>query len=170
MRQLSPGTLLFAGFAIPTAAYAALYGTVPGFRTFVRNNNPRLLTLVQTPRIVGAVMFGYKFVQGAIPARYGLTTALCDLTIGTTAPLAARFTSVRALGVWNWLGVAAMIVSGGSGILTSPTRMDVITGRKTSQPTNSFPLVLVPTIFGPVTLIAHLMALTIIHRKLDYTG
>jgi hypothetical protein len=165
MGRISPAKLLIAGAVIPAAAFAVLYRTSRRFREFVQRSNPRQVTLVQTGRVIGAAMFAQKYAQGAIPAPYGLTTAVCDVAAGVTAPLISRFGSSRALEVWNMLGLAAILVSGGSGVLTSPSRWELITRSKSSQPTTSFPLLLVPTVFGPLTLVAHLVALTVLRRS-----
>lgn len=170
MKEISSASLLVSGAAVPAAIYGLLYWKSPRFRTFVRNNDPRRLTLLQSSRIVGPLLFGYQYAQGKIPKEFGLTTAWCDLLAGATAPLAANSRSLRTLRIWNWLGMAAELVSGASGVLTSPTRAGVLAGWKTSQPAVCFPLVLVPTVFGPVTFWFHLMALTALYNREKVSG
>jgi hypothetical protein len=156
----SSATLLFSSFAISSAAYAGLYAGSAGFRSLVWKMDVRKLTLVQTARLVGAVMFTQQTLRGRITGRFGFTTALSDLIAGATAPLAAALLPDDRLRVWHWAGFLGLIVSGGSGILTSPTRLGVLARWKTSRRTDSLPLVLVPLAFGPAVLIAHYMALT----------
>ena len=165
MRRISPAKLLIAGAVIPVTTFAVLYKISRRFRTLVGNADPRPLSLFQTARIIGAAMFTHQYVRGKIPASYGLTVALCDLAAGATAPLAVRSGSTRILKLWNQLGLAALIVSVCSGVLTSPRRWDLFFGKKTSQPTSSFPLLLVPTIFGPATFVAHLTALAALRSQ-----
>ena len=167
MRRISPGGLLVAGAVIPITAFVLLFRKSVRFRTAVRHADPRKFTLVQTPRIIGAAIFARQYAKGEIPAEYGVTVALLDLVIGATAPLAARMQSTRKLIVWNWAGFAALMLSVASGVATDPTPWDRFLGRKTSEPTKKPPLVLVPTLFGPATLTAHLIALAALHSRLN---
>jgi hypothetical protein len=59
------------------------------------------------------------------------------------------------------------MVSVGSGVLTNPSPWQLFLGRKSSEPTKSLPLVLVPTLFGPATLTAHMIALAALHARRD---
>ena len=61
-----------------------------------------------------------------------------------------RFALLSLLPWAAYFGIAALIVSGGSGVLTSPPAM------------SEFPLSLVPTFLGPVMLLLHLAALAVI--------
>jgi len=67
-------------------------------------------------------------------------------------PSAILLTAGFVIGIrrWHMFGIAALIVSGGSGVLTSPPAM------------SAFPLSLVPTFLGPVMLLLHLAALAVI--------
>src|SRR5262249_18470580 len=121
VKRISPGSLLVAGAVIPITAFVLLYRKSVRVRTLVQTRDPRKLTLVQTPRIIGAAMFARQYAKGAIPAKYGVTVALLDLAIGATAPLAARMQSSRRLALWNWAGFAALMLSVASGVITSPT-------------------------------------------------
>jgi hypothetical protein len=165
--RISPGGLLVAGAVVPITAFGFLYRKSVRVRTLVRHSDPRKLTLVQTPRVIGAGIFAQRYFKGEIPARYGVTVALLDLAIGATAPLAARIRSARGLMIWNWIGLAALMVSVGSGVLTNPSPWQLFLGRKSSEPTKSLPLVLVPTLFGPATLTAHMIALAALHARRD---
>lgn len=156
-----------AGAVIPITAFVLIYRRSVRFRTAVRTSDPRKFTLAQTPRVIGAGIFALQYAKGEIPAKYGVTVSLLDLVIGATAPLAARLTSRRALIVWNWAGFAALLLSVASGVAANPKPWDLFLGRKTSEPTKKPPLVLVPTIFGPATLTAHLIALAALYARRD---
>jgi hypothetical protein len=161
--RLMARTLLIAGAVVPAAAFGVLYRWSSGFRKLVRGTDSRDLTMLQASRVVGAAMFARAYSAGRIPAYYGVTVAMCDLAAGITAPIAARWMPSRAMASWNRFGLAAILVSGGSGVLASSigSRFD---RRRASRSTTSLPLVLVPTLFGPITLVAHLMVLTAIRE------
>jgi hypothetical protein len=106
-----------------------------------------------------------------LPGRFAVSTGISDVTIGLTAIVAAyRLVShsgaaKRGLVTWHLVGILGLIISGGLGILTSPSPAGLLAITPTSQAMNSLPLSLVPTFLGPVVLILHLMALSIAFRQ-----
>lgn len=159
MKWTAERTLLGAGEAVPAAAYGICYFASRRFRTAVHQMNPRWPTLLQTARLVGAGLFAWQYANGRMVGTHAVTTAFCDFAAGISAPFAARFATRDGLKLWNLFGLTLILLSGGSGLLASPTG-PVCRFGKDRQPGTEFPGVLVPTVFGPVTLLAHLVALT----------
>jgi hypothetical protein len=117
------------------------------------------LTLLHTARNIGAAIFAREYLLGRIRGSYGITVTVCDVAVALSAPAMWKYAPPRMLKVWHVVGLAAIVVSAGSGILTAPTRVNRFSLWKPKQPTLVFPLVLVPSVFGPVTITAHLFAL-----------
>ena len=162
--------LLVAGFVIPLAGFSGAYFYSDEFRRFVLAQDLRQLTFLQASRITGFIFF-VEYMRGNLPAAFAIPTGLSDVTIGSTALIAvSRLVSrdgvpKRGFILWHRFGVFALLVSGGTGILTSPTPLGIFASDVTSQAMSRFPLSLVPTFLGPVVLILHLMALAIAHEQ-----
>src|SRR5262249_26712734 len=162
--------LLISGFFIPLTFFLAAHTYSARFRSFVLAQNPRQLTLLQASRITGFI-FIVEYLKGNLPPAFAIPTALSDVTIGSAALIAAsRLVSADgvpkpAFALWHRFGVFGLLVSGGMGILTSPTPLGILASDITSQAMCRLPLSLVPTFLGPVVLILHLMALAIAYER-----
>ena len=150
------GVLLAGGLAAPTAAFTYLYRRRRGFRRWVLRHDPRWTTLLQTSRTMGFV-FLVAWRRGSLPAIQAIPTAVSDMSIGLTAPIAATRTGA-AFRLWHLAGFSFLVMSVGLGVLTSPPLRRPDEG-PTSQAMAVFPLSLVPTFLGPAVLLAHLAAL-----------
>lgn len=153
LKSVSPAVLFVAGFVIPSGGYFAGYFASSRFRRFVLRQNPQLLTLLQASRATG-IIFLIANHNGVLPGLFAIPTGSIDVTIGITAPIIAIVlvsgrTPRHWFATWHVCGILGMMVSGTLGIIASPRAM------------SGFPLGLVPTFLGPVTLILHLMALSI---------
>jgi len=121
--------------------------------------------------MLGSIAFFAAYAQGVLPARFALTTAVTDLAFGLTALFVGwKLVSKeglprRGFSHWHLVGMVALLVSSTIGILTSPTPLGILTPGVNSQAVTWFPLSLVPTFFGPVTMIAHVMALQIARAR-----
>jgi hypothetical protein len=170
LENVSSATLLISGSVIPAGSYFALYFGSARFRQFILGLDLRSVTLVQISRITGFIFF-LEYSSGRLPALFSIPTGLSDAAVGITSPLVAfRLVSrqglpKRGLACWHVFSMLAALLSGGLGILTSGTWLGFLAGEITSQAMSEFPLSLVPTFLGPVTLIFHLIALCIIHAR-----
>lgn len=126
------------------------------------------IMVIQFFRVMGLsflTLYGQQLMPGefALPAGYG------DAIIGITAPLVAYlyFTrKVKTLAiVWNFAGLADLVLSIILGFFTSPTPYQLLAFDLPNDPLFSFPLSLVPTFAVPVSLLLHLAALRIISKS-----
>jgi hypothetical protein len=169
-RDIPSAVLLIAGFLIPATTFFACYSAFSWFRQFVIDQDLRSVTRLQTSRITG-IVFLLAYYSGSLPALFAIPTAATDMTVGITAPFVAFLwlsndgAPTRPFVLWHYFGILGLIVSGSLGILTSPTPAGILAGDVTSQAMSEFPLVLVPTFLGPLILILHLIALTIVHES-----
>jgi hypothetical protein len=157
---------------LPTGLYLFLYYSSNKFRTFVLARRLRTASLVQSGRILGSFGFFAAYWGGLLPGRFALPTAITDLLWGLTA-LFAAFSLVTPHGLpkpgfvaWNIGGLLALLTSSTLGIVTGPTRLGILAEGLTSQAVTAFPLNLVPTFFGPVTMVCHVICLQIARQKL----
>lgn len=125
--------------------------------------------MLQASRITGFIFF-IAYLRGDLPGIFAITTGASDMTIGATALVVSRLVSKNVVPrgrfpLWHLLGIAALMIDGGLGVLTSPTPLGVLATGVTSQAMSDFPLSLVPTFLGPVVLILHLAALAIARQR-----
>ena len=154
--------LLSTSFVLALAAYLALYFALPIFRQFVLARSARFLTLAEVPRLTGFIFF-IGYAQGVLPALYAFATGTSDIAFGLTALLLSRSTPssslTRRVLLWHCAGILGLIISGLSGILTSPSVVGSEQRPITSQAMSTFPWNLVPLFLGPLMLWFHLMAI-----------
>src|SRR5262249_589429 len=129
--NIPSSVLLVSGFFIPLTVFLAAHIYSARFRSFVLAQNPRQLTLLQASRITGFI-FIVEYLKGNLPPAFAIPTALSDVTIGSAALIAAsRLVSADgvpkpAFALWHRFGVFGLLVSGGMGILTSPTPLGIL--------------------------------------------
>jgi hypothetical protein len=128
------------------------------FRQFAFSLNPRVLTYLQTWRVVG-VVFVIMEAHGILPAVFALPAGYGDIAIGATASLvAATLATSKHRGsfiVWQILGIADLVEAIGLGTtarLLSPqgpgmTAMTVL------------PLSLIPTFLVPLFFMFHVICI-----------
>jgi len=148
----------------PIIVFEVLYQSWPAFHQFVRSGNLRVLTLLQTFRVIG-ITFLILFWKGLLPGQFALPAGLGDMTVGVTAPLVAWYIGrqrpfPRSLFIgWTTFGIADLIVAVTMGVLSSPSPAGLLAGTVTTRLMTQFPLSLVPTFFVPLLLILHLISL-----------
>lgn len=152
------------GLAVAIAAVAPIvifylwFANSASFRQFALALNPRVLTFLQSWRILG-VAFVILAAFGVLPAIFALPAGYGDIFIGVTAPLAALGLAVprRRLGfiAWQILGIADLVVAVGLGTtarLISPHSTPLVA-------MTVLPLSLIPTFLVPLFLIIHVICI-----------
>lgn len=164
LAQFRSATLLGWGLALPPALYVAGYAASAAFRTFVRGLPLRPLTFAEMPRILGGSFLLWKYSLGLLPGTFALTTGISDILVAASA-LPAGFWLVSRAGrpergflLWQSIGLAWLVISSSSGMLTSPPAL------------STFPLNLIPVFFGPLMIVIHLAAITATIARSRYDG
>jgi len=122
------------------------------------------LTGLQLYRAVGAV-FLVEWMMGALPGTFALPAGIGDVAIGLAAPIVAarlqresRHARDWAI-LWNVLGVADLVTAVATGVLSTPGPLHILSLDSHSHALTMLPLVLVPTIAVPFSILLHLVSL-----------
>ena len=121
------------------------------------------LVSVQLYRALG-VIFLILWAGGRLPALFAWPAGVGDVAVGLAAPFVAWSYARNASGAssvawWNVLGLADLVVAVGTGVLTSPSPLQLFAFDNPSQLVSIFPLVLVPTFLVPVSVLLHIASL-----------
>ena len=157
---------------VPPIAYSLLPLAI-GYLAFLTMRSARMVVEeiplhwmigMQLYRAVG-VVFLVEWMLGAMPGAFALPAGIGDVGIGLAAPLVASLVKRRAPNarvaaiVWNVLGIADLSVAVTMGVLTSPGPLHRLAFDTPNVAITMMPLVLVPTIAVPFSLLAHLLTL-----------
>jgi hypothetical protein len=152
------------GLAVALAAVAPIvlfslwFARSVGFRQFALALDPRVLTFLQSWRILG-VVFVILAAYGVLPALFALPAGYGDIFIGVTAPLVALWLAApqRRLGftAWQALGIADLVVAVGLGTTARLISPDSIPMAALTV----LPLSLIPTFLVPLFLIIHVICI-----------
>lgn len=151
---------LAVGLAVttPIVAFFVWFAVSPAFRQFALSLSPRVLTLVQSLRIVGYV-FLVLATYGILPRIFAWPAGWGDITIGATAAFVALKLAVprhrTSFIVWQMLGIADLVTAVTMGTLASIIDPH---GIATSAMT-VLPLSLIPTFGVPLFLIFHIISI-----------
>jgi hypothetical protein len=158
------------GIVVPVAIGLALVARSRGARDVVAATPQHLLIGVQLYRIIGGV-FLLLMAQGSVPGAFAVPAGVGDLLVGLTAPAVAllyRRDAVRWRGaalLWNLFGLADLIVAVTLGVLTAPGRLQQLALDAPNALIASFPLVLIPVVLVPVSILLHLLSLRQLRRQ-----
>lgn len=152
------GTAVAIAATTPLLLFAVWYAVSAGFRAFVFSLNPKVLTALQTWRIIGFV-FLWLEAHRLLPARFAIPAGYGDILIGATASLVAwqlaEARSRNAFIAWQLLGMADLVVAVGSGTLAGlldPQGVSML-------PMTVLPLSLVPTFLVPLFFLFHVITI-----------
>jgi hypothetical protein len=159
--------------SIPSIQYGLLIPIVGGVALFCRwSTLRRIVELVpqswivgvQAFRVLGAI-FLVLYAAGRMPGVLAWPAGVNDVIVGLLAPLVGiaysrglRRSSVL-LRAWNLFGIADLVVAVATGLLTSPSRLQMLALDKPNELINSFPLVMVPVFLVPLAVLLHLASL-----------
>ena len=142
----------------PIVLFAIWHAVSAGFRAFVLSLNPRVLTALQTWRIIGFVFLLLE-AHRLLPAKFAFPAGYGDIFIGATASLVAwqlaETRSRNAFVAWQVLGITDLVVAVGSGTLSrllDPNGVSML-------PMTVLPLSLVPTFLVPLFFIFHVICI-----------
>lgn len=158
----------------PKIAYVILGATIflivtarsSGIKDLLKFVNPRYLVLAQAFRI-GVEFVLHQMVQaGQLPPQMTFTGRNFDIVVALTAPIVA-FTLVRegeilnkkALLAWNLAGIAILLNTVVTGILSLPTSFQVFTAAPSTALLAEFPFIWLPAYLVPLALFFHLQSI-----------
>ncbi|MBI1838910.1 MAG: hypothetical protein HYR95_01235 [Candidatus Colwellbacteria bacterium] len=125
------------------------------------------LITVQTYRIVG-VGFLALYTQNLLPAAFAIPSGWGDIIIGATAPTVAAIYYLgkpyarRLATIWNYLGIADLIMAIGVGILAFSKPVQLLQTTPSTELLALFPMATVPLFAVPLAFFLHLLCLRIL--------
>lgn len=138
--------------------------TIKSARTVVDEIPLHWIIGLQVYRALG-VVFLVEWMLGALPGVFALPAGIGNVAIGVAAPfVAARLkrgsANAREIAIrWNALGLADLVIAVSMGVLTTPGPLHVLALDSSSRAITILPLVLVPTVAVPFSILLHLMGL-----------
>jgi hypothetical protein len=111
------------------------------------------------------VVFLVEWMLGALPGAFALPAGIGDIAVGLAAPwVAARVKAgaprSRELAIrWNVLGIADLVVAVAMGVTTTPGPLHLFAHENPNVAIIMLPLVLVPIIAVPFSILLHLIGL-----------
>ncbi|MGA9510188.1 MAG: hypothetical protein WBV55_16340, partial [Candidatus Sulfotelmatobacter sp.] len=142
----------------PIAAFVIWFAVSPGLRQFTLSLNPRILTMVQSWRVIGFV-FLILATYGILPRAFALPAGWGDIAIGATASFVglklASPNHRTGFIVWQVLGIVDLVMA-----VTLGTLAQVIDPNAISTAAMTvLPLSLIPTFVVPLLLILHIICI-----------
>lgn len=169
---------LIPAFALTAFAAAILgYLRFPALRQAVGTASVPALIGVQVYRVVG-LLFIALLAQGRLPAYFAEPAGWGDIFVGLTAlpvaiALARRLAGARALALaWSVFGLLDLVVAVGTGTgVLAPYLVPGVSGRvPAAAAMGVFPLILIPTLVVPLSIILHVIVLARLRRAPHTSG
>jgi hypothetical protein len=165
-----PALLLAIAVVLPIATGLTIVRTSTTARDILAATPQHLLIGVQVYRVLGAV-FLVLLAQGRVPGAFANPAGWGDVLVGLSAPLvawlyrtdAARWHGLAVL--WNVFGLADLGVAIALGVLTAPGGLQRFAFDAPNSLIASFPLVLIPTVLVPISILLHLLSLRQLRRE-----
>ena len=159
-----PALLLALDVVLPIAIGFTVLAASRTARDLLAATPPHLLIGVQVYRVLGAIFIAL-LAQGRVPGEFANPAGWGDVLVGVTAPIVAWLyrtdaTRWRGLAVlWNVFGLADLALALTLGVLTAPGGLQRLAFDTPNSLVATFPLVLVPTVLVPVSILLHLLTL-----------
>jgi hypothetical protein len=159
-----PALLLAIDVVLPIAIGLTIVATSKTARDILAATPPHLLIGIQVYRVFGLI-FLVLLAQGRVPGPFANPAGWGDLLVGVTAPIvaslyradAARWRGLAVL--WNVFGLADLALAITMGVLTAPGGLQRLAFDTPNSLVATFPLVLVPTVAVPISILLHLLSL-----------
>lgn len=164
-----PPLSILVAVAAPPLLFAFVYRASRIFRGFVLRIDLRLLTAIQSWRVIGA-MFLALYAFDLLPGLFAWPAGVGDVAVGLAAPF-VLLAMLRGASTWRrqvaWLNIAGLvdfIGAIGTGILTSNTSLGFFANEAPRASMGALPLSLVPTFAVPLWIIFHMISLLQLRR------
>jgi hypothetical protein len=153
----------------PPAVFSLAYAVSPPFKDFVLRLDLRMLTAVQSWRVLGATfLFLYAFKLR--PGLFALPAGLGDAAVGVGAVFVLR-SMINGSPTWRrrvlWLNLGGLLdftVALGTGVLTSNSSIGIFAPATPMPSMGEMPLSLIPTFGVPMWIIIHIASLLQLRR------
>jgi hypothetical protein len=162
-------TLQFGVF-LPILIGALLIWRSPLVRRIIDAVPQQWLVSVQLYRALG-VVFLILYAGGNLPGLFAWPAGVGDIVVGLMAPVIGLAYArdplkngdlVRG---WNLFGIADLAVAVGAGFLTAPSLLQPFAVEPPNDLITHFPLVLIPVLLVPVSILLHLASLAKLRRS-----
>jgi hypothetical protein len=159
-----PPLAVLVAVAGPPLVFAAAYRASRRVRDFVLSIDLRLLTAIQSWRVIG-VMFLVFYAFGLLPGLFAWPAGVGDVAVGVAAPFVVlamlrRSPSWRGQVLWlNLAGLLDFVGALGTGVLASNNSLGLIRDSATQVSLGSLPLSLIATFAVPLWTICHIVSL-----------
>jgi hypothetical protein len=158
---------------IPTIQYGVLIPIVVGIALFWRwRALRRVIEAVPQEWIVGmqvyralGLIFLVLYAGGHLPGEFAWPAGTGDVVVGLLAPAigiayARRLHSAAGLvRAWNLFGLADLVVALATGLMTSPSPLQMFAFDKPNELISAFPLAMIPVFLVPLSVLLHLASL-----------
>jgi len=152
------------GLLIPIVVGVLLFWMWPRLRRTLAIIPNEWLIGVQFYRALG-VIFLILYGAGRLPGLFALPAGIGDVSVGLLAPFAAAAYLRSSMGgasrarLWNYFGIADLVIAVTFGFLTSPSPLQIAAFDRPSVLIGVFPLVLVPVYLVPLSILLHFASL-----------
>lgn len=163
------------GFAVAIAAgvplivFALWLAASRTFRRFALSLNPRILTFLQSARILGAVFVVFEARQ-LLPARFALPAGYGDMFVGATAWFAATALAKAERRGWFILWQSLGIIDLVNAVALGVTQQFVHVSAPSMDPMTVLPLSLIPTFFVPLYMMFHVISIAQARKWTDVSS
>jgi hypothetical protein len=127
---------------------------------------------VQLYRAMGLI-FLVLLAAGRLPGMFAWPAGVGDIIVGVLAPFVGMAYARNPNGAaglvrfWNFFGIADLIVAVGTGLLTSPSPLQMFAFDAPNDLISAFPLVMVPVFLVPLSILLHLASLKKLRQRND---
>jgi hypothetical protein len=124
---------------------------------------------VQVYRTIGLI-FLILWGAGRLPGDFALPAGIGDVLVGVLAPVVGLVyargaeSGERLVRAWNAFGILDLVVAVGTGFMTSPSPLQLLSFEAPNELISAFPLVMVPVFAVPISILLHLMSLMKLQR------
>jgi len=151
---------------LPLLCGLVLWPASRSFRGSVRALGPDWIIRIQIYRTLGLISL-VGWYHGLMPRVFAMPAGVGDLLVGLSAPGVAwmvrhgRPGAASATTFWNFLGLADVVIAVTLGALSSPSPFQVFAKDAPGIAITTFPLVLLPTIVVPLSVLCHFCSLRV---------
>jgi hypothetical protein len=167
--QSGPPTIQY-GLLIPIIVGVLLFRSVPLLRRTLAVVPNSWLVGLQLYRVLG-VIFLVLYAGAHLPAAFALPAGIGDVLVGIFAPFAAASfarspeASTRRVRLWNWIGIADLVIALSMGFATSPSPFQLLSFDHPNQLVGMFPLALIPVFAVPLSILLHIASLQKLRQR-----
>lgn len=167
-RPLFAPNIIF-GFAAAFFLILKLY-TSSTLRMMLETVPVHRLINLQVFRVMG-VGFLTLYTMKVLPGQFAIATGVGDIFIGITAPVVAylylqkKFFSRGLAMIWNYIGIADLVLAITLGNLTYSRPWQVIPTDIPNDPIALYPLVMIPLFAVPLSVLLHLFTLRALRQQ-----